>query len=83
MRPATERQLKALGRFGVEALRPVTRGEASHLIDESNWLDEENPTPPTAAQEWMLRMPGKWKSNLSKRQAARLIAGVMRAARAT
>jgi hypothetical protein len=77
MKPATEKQLKALGRFGLEALRPLTRGEASHLIDECNRLDEEYPTQATPGQRAMLMAHGLWRSGIGKREAQRLIAKLM------
>jgi hypothetical protein len=57
-KPATERQLKALGRFGLEVMRPLTSGEASHLLDECNCLDREYPTPATPGQRAMLMAHG-------------------------
>src|SRR5207248_2831884 len=55
-RPASDRQLGLLRRtFGFDINRRLTRGEASHLIDECRRLDRLYPTPATAAQKRMLR----------------------------
>jgi superfamily II DNA or RNA helicase len=79
-RPATEKQLKLLGRFGFDSWRDLTRGEAGYLIDECNRLDELYPTPATPGQEWVLRSRGQWRSGISKRAAMRMIASLMQRA---
>jgi type I site-specific restriction endonuclease len=74
--PATDKQLAGLTRFGFEALRPLTKGEASYLIEECERLDQEYPTPATPNQKYFLRTAGQWEEGLSKREATRRIAQV-------
>jgi hypothetical protein len=71
--PATRSQLTALARFGMAAHRDLTKGEASHLLEQCNQLDEQYPTPATPKQEYVLKRRGQWRPNISKRAAARLI----------
>ena len=56
--------------------RPLTMGEASHLIDGCKRLDREYPTPATAKQKYLLRRYGLWKDGLTKREASRLMGAV-------
>jgi hypothetical protein len=78
-KPATEKQIKRLTRgFGFEVLRQLTRGEASHLIDECERLEQRYPTPATDGQIGLLRARGRWWPGMSKKEAAREIGQVMR-----
>jgi superfamily II DNA or RNA helicase len=79
--PATEMQLKALRSvFGFDVHRPLTKGEASHLIDDCKRLDRLYPTSATEGQEAMLRDRRLWRPGMTKREATRLIAKAMRRA---
>jgi superfamily II DNA or RNA helicase len=71
--PATQKQHKALKGFGMEARRPLKKGEASYLIQACKELDEAHPTPATSGQEWILRKSGLWVEGMSKREATGLI----------
>jgi hypothetical protein len=77
MQSATSAQLRALGRFGLDIHRDLTKGEANHLLEECHRLDEQYPTPATPQQEYALRRRGRWRTGLSKQMATRLIAGMM------
>jgi hypothetical protein len=79
-RPATEKQVKKLKSFGFNIWNQLTKGEASHLIEECDLLNERYPTPAAPGQERLLRSQGQWQSGISKRAATRLIAGLMRRA---
>jgi type I site-specific restriction endonuclease len=71
---ATDKQLHKITRsFGFEVLWPLTKGEASHLIDECIRLDALYPTPATEKQEAMLRYHGLLRPGMSKREAKRAI----------
>jgi superfamily II DNA or RNA helicase len=79
LKPASPKQIKLLTRgFGFEVLRPLTKGEASHLIEECKHLDQRYPTPATDGQVGLLRAHGRWRPGMSKREAAREIGQVMR-----
>jgi hypothetical protein len=43
--PATEKQVKKLKSFGFNIWNQLTKGEASHLIEECDRLGEVCPTP--------------------------------------
>jgi hypothetical protein len=76
--PASERQLKFITRgFGFEVLRPLTKREANHLIEECNRLEDLYPTPVTEGQEAMLRYHGLLRPGMSKREAQRAIGRLM------
>src|SRR5262249_34339404 len=66
-------QLRVLRGFGPDVARPLTKGEASHLIDRAVKLEADFPTPPTRRQEWFLRAAGCWEEGMTKREASRLI----------
>jgi hypothetical protein len=76
MSPATDKQLSTLARFGFESRRPLTRGEASYLIDQCNRLERQYPTPATAGQRGLLRAKGYWRPGMSKREAIKEIARI-------
>jgi superfamily II DNA or RNA helicase len=80
-KPPTDSQIKKLKGFGFEPLRELTRGEASHLIEECIRLDGLYPTPATEGQKIMLRARGLWQPGMSKRDAKRQIVRVMAVAR--
>jgi hypothetical protein len=67
--PATEGQEKALGRFGFEPLRQLTKGEADHLIRRCRALGRQYPTPATPAQRSALKRAGLWKEGMTKQEA--------------
>lgn len=73
VKPATEKQLKALARMGLDLRRDLTKGEASWLFDRAREYDFVFPTPATPAQERFLRRAGEWQDDMSKREASRLI----------
>jgi superfamily II DNA or RNA helicase len=80
--PATERQLKFLKKsFSFDVLRSLTKGEASHLIEESKRLDKLYPTPATEDQEALLRSKGRWRNGMNKREAQQEIGRLMAGAR--
>jgi superfamily II DNA or RNA helicase len=79
--PATERQLRAIRRFGLDLRREVTRGEAWHLLSECNRLDRQHPTPATPSQESLLKWYGRWRPGTSKREATRIIIDMKRGPR--
>src|SRR5262249_10082368 len=74
---ATEKQLVALRGYGFEVLRDLTKGEASHLINCCDALDQQYPTPATPKQQWLLQTHGRWRPGLSKHQAQRLIGKIL------
>jgi superfamily II DNA or RNA helicase len=75
--PASEKQLQALRRFGLTVVKPLTKGEASFLLEQCiDYAERELATP---RQEFALRRAGAWEPGLTKREASRRI-GLMRAA---
>jgi superfamily II DNA or RNA helicase len=49
--PASDKQLHLLRPFGLQLNRQLTRGEASHLIDQAIAFEEEFPTPASPGQQ--------------------------------
>jgi type I site-specific restriction endonuclease len=76
--PASDRQLAALKRYGFEVLRPLTKGEASHLIESCVRLDKIYCTPATDGQESTLRKFGWWEEGLCKREAIRRVGHLLK-----
>lgn len=72
--PATDKQLSFLRAIGLVHLRPLTKGEASWLLDQAKAYEAAFPTPATRRQEWFLRLAGHWTEGLGKREASRRIA---------
>ncbi len=71
---ATDKQIGALRRFGLAPGRPLTKGEAKHLLDQCvAWSKQE---PATPRQVWFLRQRGAWESGLTKEEASRRIAAL-------
>jgi superfamily II DNA or RNA helicase len=75
--PATAKQVRRLTREGFEMLRPLTTGEAAHLIRRCEDLDEKYPTPATPEQRGLLCRLKLWEAGLTKRRAQRRIGSYM------
>jgi superfamily II DNA or RNA helicase len=69
--PATDTQINALRRFGLEVVRDLTKGEANHLLYQCKSFAEREPA--TARQQWYLRHAGAWEPGLTKREASQRI----------
>lgn len=80
-RTATAPQIKLLAGFGFVPCRELTKGEASHLIQECQRLDRRYFTPPTPATAWKLRANGINPAGMTKREANREVGRVMAKAR--
>lgn len=69
--PATEKQVRTLGRFGIDLGRPPTKGEASYLLKPA--FDRRAASPATGKQRWFLRCRGINPSGMTFAKARRLI----------
>ena len=77
LRPATERQVAALRRRGIDVGPKLTAGTASALLDVA--LAGAALAPATARQVWRLRRMGlPIPAGLTKREASALIDEAMR-----
>lgn len=72
--PATDKQLAALRQFGLQPVRPLTKGEASYLLRQRTAGAAD--LPATAKQERYLRDLGAWEPGLTRREVTRRIDGI-------
>jgi superfamily II DNA or RNA helicase len=68
---ATEKQLALIRKFGLRIERELTKGEASHLIDEVIHLKDAG--PPTDKQIWFLRYHGLWEEGMTRKRVSEII----------
>ena len=70
---ASEKQLHVVKRMGLTIQRPLTKGEASWLIDQCMAYEAAYPSPASSKQQYLLQLHGRWVEGMTKKEASRMI----------